>query len=93
MHKRDELDNTINVKRWWWLTTELATMIMMQEKYVPINGVSDDGGCISDTTFMKKVRDIWNRFNKNLIFGRFINEKYPCLGENVSSKSGKQKTF
>ena len=40
------------------LTTELATMIMIHEKYVPINGVSDDGGCISDTTFIKKVKDI-----------------------------------
>ena len=39
-------------------TTELATIIIIQEKYVPIKGVSDEGGCISDTTFMKKVRDI-----------------------------------
>ena len=40
------------------LTTELATMIMMQEKYVPMRGVSDEGGCISLTTFMKNVKDI-----------------------------------
>ena len=33
-------------------------MIMMQEKYVPISGVSEEGGCISLTTFMKNVRDI-----------------------------------
>ena len=39
-------------------TTELATMIMMHEKYVPIKGVSEDGGCISETTFMKKVKDM-----------------------------------
>ena len=31
---------------------------MIQEKYVPISGVSDDGGCISLTTFMKNVRDM-----------------------------------
>ena len=30
-------------------TTLLATMIMMQEKYVPIRGVSELGGCMSDT--------------------------------------------
>ena len=39
-------------------TTELATIIMMQEKYVPIKGVSDEGGCISETTFIKNVNDI-----------------------------------
>ena len=39
-------------------TTELATMIMIQEKYVPISGVSDEGGCMSLTTFMKNVSDI-----------------------------------
>ena len=33
-------------------------MIMMQEKYVPMRGVSDEGGCISLTTFMKNVNDI-----------------------------------
>ena len=40
------------------LTTELATIIMMQEKYVPMRGVSEEGGCMSETTFMKKVRDM-----------------------------------
>ena len=39
-------------------TTELATIIMMQEKYLPIEGVSDEGGCISETTFIKNVKDM-----------------------------------
>ena len=42
----------------WLPTTELATIIMMQEKYVPMRGVSEEGGCMSETTFMKKVRDM-----------------------------------
>ena len=39
-------------------TTLLATMIMMQEKYVPISGVSLLGGCMLETMFMNIVRDI-----------------------------------
>ena len=44
-------------------TTELATMIMMQEKYVPIKGVSLLGGCMSDTC---------NESNKSVMQGRII---------------------
>jgi len=40
-------------------------MIMMQEKYVPMRGVSEEGGCMSETTFMKKVRDMRIVINEN----------------------------
>ena len=33
-------------------------MIMMQDKYVPMRGVSDEGGCMSDKPVMIKVKDI-----------------------------------
>ena len=40
------------------LTTEQATITMMDVKYVLIIGICDEGGCIELTTCMKNVRAI-----------------------------------